>query len=82
MFRTEKKLEAHKCGLPELLPEDNGKYVCSECGKVYTQRYHLEVHLSGHLGIRPFVCGICGKAFARKDVLGVHMLVHSEACQY
>lgn len=49
------------------------------CGKRYKQKYLLDEHMNGHLGIKPFVCNwkdedgeVCGKAYVARSGLAKH----------
>jgi len=53
-------------------------YQCSECGKSYTERRHLESHKEiAHDGKRNHICNDCGKTFTRSNSLKAHMLLHT-----
>lgn len=45
---------------------------CSDCGKKFTRKDHMQRHKNSHSGIRPFQCDICLKSFSRKDNLVKH----------
>ncbi len=50
---------------------------CSQCGKSFTQKVHLENHLVTHSSEKPFSCSQCGNTFTRKANLKKHMLIHA-----
>ena len=51
---------------------------CSECGKSYTERRHLESHKEiAHDGKRNHICNECGKTFTRSNSLKAHVLLHT-----
>ncbi|CAL8385883.1 unnamed protein product [Boreogadus saida] len=65
----QRHLQAHRRGEEPI--------VCPQCGKTFTHRSSLAVHLRRHSGARPFACSVCGKAFKEKGVLKTHLRVHS-----
>ncbi|XP_077284927.1 uncharacterized protein LOC143910368 isoform X2 [Arctopsyche grandis] len=55
----------------------NKAFVCTVCGKRFTQASNLEVHHRSHTGERPFQCDICFKSFTQVNNLYVHKRVHT-----
>jgi len=47
-------------------------HVCSVCGHVSQDKFHLDVHQRKHSGQRPFECDKCPAAFYKKSDLKVH----------
>ncbi|PIO15799.1 hypothetical protein AB205_0213540 [Aquarana catesbeiana] len=52
-------------------------YLCSECGKGFTQKERLLIHHRIHTGERPYSCSECGKGFIQKDKLVRHQRSHT-----
>ena len=62
--------------------EHKGKqYRCdrSSCGKVFTQKTHLEIHKRAHSGFKPYLCQSenCGQRFSQIGNLKTHQRRHS-----
>ena len=57
--------------------ENNGKFECDICGKLYKHKQSLATHQRIHTGNLPFVCDVCGKCFSCKSRLKKHSVVHS-----
>ncbi|XP_066471652.1 zinc finger and SCAN domain-containing protein 30-like [Tiliqua scincoides] len=52
-------------------------YLCSECGKSFARRDHLNLHERTHTGEKPYECSECGKSFNQKQSLKRHQKVHT-----
>ena len=49
-------------------------YVCSECGKAYTEKRYRDDHYNTvHLGLKNYPCEHCGKSFASYNSLSAHI---------
>jgi len=53
-----------------------GKGPCSICGKMFSDNYKFNRHMTSHTGEKPFSCDHCGKHFSRKDKLNNHQKLH------
>ncbi|KAG7208499.1 hypothetical protein KM043_014723 [Ampulex compressa] len=55
-----------------------GNFVCEHCGKCFSYKQNLTVHVQTHLPMedRKHQCSVCGKRFLRKCHLNIHMRIH------
>ena len=76
--KTAKKIKKKKStkGKSKFLTQEK-KHKCNYCGKAFTQKSGLKLHIRTHTGEKPFECDYCGKAFAYKSNLRVHERIHT-----
>lgn len=51
-------------------------FVCVECGKSFTAKSTLMMHVKSHNGVKQFACTQCPKSFTRASYLRAHSTVH------
>lgn len=56
-----------------------GGHTCLYCGKLYSRKYGLKIHLRTHTGYRPLRCRHCARAFGDPSNLNKHVRLHAAA---
>lgn len=52
-------------------------FVCSTCGKTFTQRAACVIHQKVHTGEKSHMCSVCGKSFSLPNSLRLHEQIHT-----
>ncbi|XP_077440375.1 uncharacterized protein LOC144062652 [Vanacampus margaritifer] len=78
-FQLWKYLRAHIATHVKTHTKPTGEktYSCSFCGKIYSKRSAVTVHVKMHATEKEFSCSECGKRFTRNQQLTKHMKVHT-----
>lgn len=53
-----------------------GGHLCLYCGKMYSRKYGLKIHIRTHTGYRPLRCRYCLRAFGDPSNLNKHVRLH------
>lgn len=62
-------------------------HICIYCGKLYSRKYGLKIHLRTHTGYKPLKCKVCFRPFGDPSNLNKHIRLHAEGhtpyrCEY
>ena len=69
------------------LGRGRGGHICLYCGKIYSRKYGLKIHIRTHTGYKPLSCKVCHRAFGDPSNLNKHVRLHAEGatpyrCRY
>nr|KAG5704991.1 hypothetical protein BaRGS_022833 [Batillaria attramentaria] len=53
-------------------------HLCVYCGKLYSRKYGLKIHLRTHTGYKPLKCKVCLRPFGDPSNLNKHVRLHAE----
>lgn len=53
-------------------------HICIYCGKLYSRKYGLKIHIRTHTGFKPLKCKYCLRPFGDPSNLNKHVRLHSQ----
>ena len=56
-------------------------HLCSFCGKLYTRKYGLKIHMRIHAGYKPLSCKFCHMRFGDPSNMTKHVRLHVDTLQ-
>lgn len=56
---------------------DRKRFLCHDCGKIFSLKHQLQGHLRTHTGEKPYCCSVCGETFGFGSCLRKHMRIHT-----
>lgn len=54
-------------------------HVCIYCGKLYSRKYGLKIHIRTHTGFKPLKCKYCFRPFGDPSNLNKHIRLHAQS---
>jgi DNA-directed RNA polymerase subunit RPC12/RpoP len=74
-YITNRALEAHMAQTGHHTSDNDIR--CSVCGRQFTKKRYLVIHMRTHTGERPYRCAQCGKDFRQDIHLQRHLAAHA-----
>ncbi|XP_044267570.1 zinc finger protein 560 [Tribolium madens] len=75
---TSNEDEAHIETLVSSLGKSKQGHICLYCGKCYSRKYGLKIHIRTHTGYKPLKCKFCMRPFGDPSNLNKHVRLHAE----
>lgn len=75
---NEVKDEAHMESIVSGLGKSKEGHICLYCGKCYSRKYGLKIHIRTHTGYKPLKCKFCFRPFGDPSNLNKHVRLHAE----
>ncbi|XP_061894437.1 zinc finger protein 32-like isoform X1 [Entelurus aequoreus] len=52
-------------------------FECPQCGKTFTKKGNMIVHMRKHTEVKRFACSVCSKQFLTRGYINKHMRIHT-----
>ncbi|KAJ9584407.1 hypothetical protein L9F63_021245, partial [Diploptera punctata] len=79
---TDTRTDHHHAAEMETLVSNLGRskqgHLCIYCGKIYSRKYGLKIHIRTHTGYKPLKCKFCMRPFGDPSNLNKHVRLHAE----
>ena len=79
---NQERLQEELTSLPKFSykngPKTKHGYLCMFCGKWYSRKYGLKIHVRTHTGFKPLKCKVCQRPFGDPSNLNKHIRLHAE----
>jgi DNA-directed RNA polymerase subunit RPC12/RpoP len=66
-----------RCGQQRRESMKRKSFICEYCGREFSKKLNLQLHVRRHTGERPYGCQLCGKAFYTNQQLAIHVRRHT-----